>query len=98
MANLKRTCRVCGKQYTFCRTLMPTDGTFRWQDVACSPECGAKYLEQVLGNGKAKSEERKAPKKTKAVHQEKPVEIVETSEPDTFVGGVEVEVAEHIEA
>ena len=42
----KRTCRVCGKEYDGCCTPNPT-GVFRWRDVACSPECGAIYLDRI---------------------------------------------------
>ena len=40
-------CRVCGKDYEACHTIRPTSEYFRWQDVACSPECGAKYLAAI---------------------------------------------------
>ncbi len=45
MAGTKR-CKVCGREYEYCRTNRPTD-IFRWQDVACSPEHGAVYFQQV---------------------------------------------------
>lgn len=48
MPRVVKTCRVCGKAYEACPTDRHKIGvTFRWQDVACSPECGAVYLEQV---------------------------------------------------
>lgn len=48
MATAVKKCRVCGKQYEDCRTMMNnTAGVFRWQEVACSPECGAEYLHRV---------------------------------------------------
>lgn len=41
-------CRVCGKEYEACHTLKPNlNNAFRWQEVACSPECGAIYLAEV---------------------------------------------------
>lgn len=41
-------CRVCGRTYEGCRSVTPNDnGVFRWQRVACSPECGAEYLRQI---------------------------------------------------
>lgn len=46
MASVIKTCKVCGKQYEYCHTLRPS-GLFRWQDVACSPECGAEYFKQI---------------------------------------------------
>jgi hypothetical protein len=42
-----RRCRVCGKEYEACNT-PNTTGAFRWQDVACSKDCGAIYLQRIL--------------------------------------------------
>lgn len=47
MAAVKKQCRVCGKEYEACRSLNRTVGVFRWQEVACSPECGSIYLQQI---------------------------------------------------
>lgn len=47
MPTAVRTCRVCGKRYEACRTMNKSAGVFRWQEVACSPECGAEYLRRV---------------------------------------------------
>lgn len=41
-----RICKVCGKEYPYCKTAL-TEYKFRYQDVACSPECGAEYFAQV---------------------------------------------------
>lgn len=43
MAKGIKRCKVCGKEYEYCKTWLSQD-KFRWQDVACSPECGAKYF------------------------------------------------------
>ena len=40
-------CRVCGKPYKPCKT-GSVPGTFNWKEVACSPECGEKYLANIL--------------------------------------------------
>lgn len=48
MAGANKVCRVCGKGYTACRTEKSDPSIFRWQDVACSPECGAEYLRRVI--------------------------------------------------
>lgn len=40
-------CRVCGKEYEGCRTAQKVDGVFRWKEVACTPECGAVYLDRI---------------------------------------------------
>ena len=42
-----RICKICGKEYPYCKTLRNGD-IFRWQDVACSPEHGSEYFMQVL--------------------------------------------------
>lgn len=47
MASVKKICRVCGREYEACRSANRTAGVFRWQEVACSPECGMVYLEQI---------------------------------------------------
>lgn len=46
MAKGYRICKTCGKEYEYCKTFAPAN-KFRWQDVACSPECGAKYFALV---------------------------------------------------
>ncbi len=50
MASATKKCRVCGKEYEACRSADRAAGVFRWQEVACSPECGAKYLEQIIAS------------------------------------------------
>lgn len=47
MGKYIKTCRVCGKSYEGCSATQRADGVFRWQEVACSPECGAQYLAAV---------------------------------------------------
>ena len=64
MAYTTKECRVCGKEYEMCRSAKPTTVGFRWQDVACSPECGAIYLQRIeesRGLRPAKKEKRKKP-------------------------------------
>ena len=68
MASIK-ACRVCGKEYEACRSA--STGAFRWQEVACSPECGEIYFRRV-------NEARGLlPKKSRAKKQAPVVEIVE---------------------
>ena len=47
MASAIKKCRVCGKEYEACSSANRSAGVFRWQEVACSPECGAVYLQKV---------------------------------------------------
>lgn len=47
MATAIMKCRVCGKEYEACHTLKRIAGVFRWQEVACSPECGSIYLAKI---------------------------------------------------
>ena len=42
-----KTCKVCGKEYEYCKTFRPSVG-FRYQDVACSEKCGSIYLTEIL--------------------------------------------------
>ena len=62
MATVFKTCKVCGKQYEYCHTNRPA-GLFRWQDVACSPECGAEYFKRVaIARGEYQEEDDAAEK------------------------------------
>jgi hypothetical protein len=42
-----RICKVCGKEYPYCKTERK-DNAFRYQDVACCPEHGAEYLDAIM--------------------------------------------------
>lgn len=46
MPKVRNTCRVCGNAYEACKSLKHNN-TFRWQEVACSPECGAEYFRRI---------------------------------------------------
>nr|DAG55814.1 MAG TPA: hypothetical protein [Caudoviricetes sp.] len=48
MAKVIKQCRICGKNYEYCHSCRKGDITFRWQEVACSPECGRMYFDQIL--------------------------------------------------
>lgn len=47
MPRATKICRVCGKEYKACST-PNTIEAFRWQDVACSRECGEAYFRAVM--------------------------------------------------
>lgn len=47
MNSVIKKCRVCGKEYEACRSANRGDAVFRWKEVACSPECGAIYLQRI---------------------------------------------------
>lgn len=51
MATGYKTCKICGKKYEYCMTNR-RDTIFRWQDVACSPEHGAIYFQQIAESRK----------------------------------------------
>ena len=67
-------CRVCGKLYEICVSCGPEDTgkTYNWRRVACSPECGDIYLQQIIESrmtpeekaAKAKKPEEEAQKET----------------------------------
>jgi len=46
MAKGTRKCKICGKEYEYCKTNRPAE-MFRWQNVACCPEHGAEYFRQI---------------------------------------------------
>lgn len=56
MPKVIKTCKVCGSQYEACHTLRNGSDLFRWQDVACSPECGSKYFNEILESREIKRE------------------------------------------
>lgn len=43
----KRICKICGKEYPYCKTFNESN-TFRYQDVACCKEHGEEYLALIL--------------------------------------------------
>lgn len=82
MASAIKKCRVCGKEYEACRSANRSAGVFRWQEVACSPECGAIYLQKI-----EESRGRVVPKK------ERRKKIVEDTKIDTVTVVTENEQA-----
>lgn len=61
MAQGTRVCKICGKEYPFCKTSKPKN-VFRYQDVACCLEHGAQYLEAILrSRGKLPEETKPEP-------------------------------------
>lgn len=41
-----RICKICGKEYPYCKTERRAE-IFRYQDVACCPEHGTQYFAKV---------------------------------------------------
>lgn len=76
MPTTRKTCRVCGKEYEACHTAKRETSGFRWQEVACSPECGSEYLRQVTEARNPK------PKRVKA----KSIQTEEVFVPSVMVG------------
>ena len=80
-------CRVCGKEFTPCRTPNP-NGMFRWREVACSFECGQEYLQRVmearlgarLDDAPKATELAEEPAAAKAKRAKKPRKTVEEAE------------------
>lgn len=55
MDNSTRICKVCGKEYPYCKTVLKNGEIFRWQDVACCEEHGAEYFSAIMAaRGEAK--------------------------------------------
>lgn len=69
MAKAKLICRVCGNEYESCKT-RAVDNTFRWQDVSCSPECGAEYLRRIQESRCLKTEKADDNANTSAMYNE----------------------------
>ena len=56
METATKICKVCGKEYPYCRTERKVAGVFRWQDVACCVEHGSEYLEKVIASRNGRNE------------------------------------------
>lgn len=52
-----KPCKVCGKMYTPCFDCENDKTSFHWRAVACSYECGQKYLAAVM---EARSDKKEA--------------------------------------
>ena len=53
-----RICKVCGKEYPFCRTERPK-GTFVYQEVACCKEHAAEYFASIAASRNENKAEQK---------------------------------------
>lgn len=71
MATGIKHCKICGKEYPYCKTMRGVEGVFRWQDVACCPEHGQEYFAAVL-EARGEAPKPKAVKKSKAPLEENP--------------------------
>lgn len=77
MASAIKKCRVCGKEYEACRSANRVAGVFRWQEVACSPECGSIYLKRINESRGVVESVRKVKHKREQVTEEvKPAAVV----------------------
>lgn len=65
MPAVTKKCRACGKEYKACPNLGPTENKFRWQDIACSPECGEVYFRRIAESRGIVAEETKKPRKSR---------------------------------
>lgn len=54
MAQGTRICKICGKEYPYCKSFAPA-GVFRWQDVACCAEHGAQYFAEIEASRSGKT-------------------------------------------
>lgn len=50
MPKQKKICRVCGAEYEACQSVRTGSNIFNWREVACSPECGMKYLDRITAS------------------------------------------------
>lgn len=66
-------CRVCGKPYKVCYSCESNkSGAYNWRRVACSPECGDIYLQQIIESRKP-VEEKKAQVEPEPKTEEAPI-------------------------
>lgn len=79
MATAIKKCRVCGKPYEACHTVRHVAGVFRWQEVACSPECGSIYLAKIEESRRVETIEANKAEDAKAVED---IAIVEDDDID----------------
>ncbi len=50
MPKQRKICRVCGAEYEACQSVRTGSKVFNWREVACSPECGMKYLDSITAS------------------------------------------------
>ena len=110
MAKGTRICKICGKEYPYCRTSRPGN-VFRWQDVCCSEAHGQEYFARVLASrAKTETVEDEADtveNEADTVTEDTSVDVVEESveddvtddeELDALVEEVEEALEEELEA
>lgn len=77
IATATKKCRVCGKEYEACHSIRHAN-VFRWQEVACSPECGEVYLKRINASRNKSETEKKKGNTKKMQEAAKPYERVPT--------------------
>lgn len=74
MAKGTRICKVCGKEYEYCKT---KSETARWVDVACCEEHATEYFKAIaISRGETKSIS-KTKKSTKKIVESEPIETID---------------------
>ena len=66
MATGIRKCKICGKEYQYCKTNRKAN-IFRYQDVACCPEHGSQYFAKIEASRAPKKDESSLKKTKKRV-------------------------------
>lgn len=84
MATAIKKCRVCGKEYEACRTARHIAGVFRWQEVACSPECGSIYLARIEESRRTAEDAPLKKEDIKAVEDTEIIDITDEDEDEDF--------------
>lgn len=91
MAKAYKTCKVCGKEYEYCKT--KADG-FRWMDVACCPEHATEYFKKIaISRGEIETPKTSSKKKNKPIAVD-PVEDVIATEPSDGFMAIPEEITE----
>jgi hypothetical protein len=87
MSSANKICRVCGRGYKACRSAHREAGVFRWQEVACSPECGAIYLNKIIESRKPADVVKRYSRK-KEVFETATETVLENAEEDSVVDDI----------
>ena len=75
-----KKCRVCGKEYSACKNAARNpEKKLRWQEFACSTECGNEYFAQIRASRNAAPEVIDEPVKT-IVDNIEPIEVLEAED------------------
>jgi len=91
-----RICKICGREYPYCKTNRPAD-IFRWQDVGCCVEHAAIYFERIAESRSqnqvnADSEELRSEAPTTIEETEEEYDSIDELDEDDELEELEIEL------